>query len=69
MGKFDLIEFLVLNRPPGVSGSSVLISYLVVDLDLNQGGVFSEGFDDGHHALCSDEVGLNVQALQVLVDL
>lgn len=55
--------------PLDVSGGSVLVSYLVVNLNLSQSGVFFQCFDDGHHALCSNEVGLNVEALQGSVGL
>jgi len=50
--------------PSDVFGRSILASYLVVNLNLSQGGVLSQCLGDGHHALCSNEVGLDVEALQ-----
>lgn len=40
------------------------VSDLVVDLQLHQCGVAGHGLDDGHHAICGDEVGLNIKTLQ-----
>jgi len=40
------------------------VSHLVVDLELHQRGVAVHGFDDRHHAVGGDEVGLDVEALQ-----
>ncbi len=57
------------HMPSIVSSRSAIVSYLVVDLNLSQSGVFSQCLDDGHHALCSNEVGLNVEALQGSVGL
>lgn len=40
------------------------MSDLVVDLQLHQCGVASHGLDNGEHAICGDEVGLNIKTLQ-----
>lgn len=57
------------HMPSVVSSRNVIVSYLVVDLNLSQSGVISQCLDDGHHPLCSNEVGLNVETLQGSVGL
>ena len=45
-------------------GESIFVFELVVDLELHQRGVAGHGLDYSLHALCGDEVRLNVKTLE-----